>query len=66
MGYETAWKSAIEDVPAIRKAFLSNDEIARNYDIERSNIIPEFSLAMEGFGKNLDVLMDAKDGRATH
>lgn len=66
MGYETAWKSAIEDVPAIRKAFLSNDEIARNYDIERSNIIPEFSLAMEGFGKNLDVLMDARDGKATH
>ena len=35
MGYETAWKSAIDDVPAIRKALLSNAEIAHNYDIER-------------------------------
>ena len=34
MGYETAWKSAIDDVPAIRKALLSNAEIAHNYDIE--------------------------------
>lgn len=35
MGYETAWKSAIGDVPAIREALLSNVEIANNYDIER-------------------------------
>lgn len=34
VGYETAWKSAIEDVPAIRKALLSNEEIAHNYDLE--------------------------------
>lgn len=34
MGYETAWKSAIDDVPEIRKALLSNAEIAHNYDIE--------------------------------
>lgn len=35
MGYETAWKSAVDDVPAIRKILLSNDEIAQNYDIGR-------------------------------
>ena len=35
MGYETAWKSAVDDVPAIRKILLSNDEIAHNYDIGR-------------------------------
>lgn len=33
-GFVTAWKSAIDDVPAIRKALLSNAEIAHNYDIE--------------------------------
>lgn len=33
-GFVSAWKSAIVDVPAIRKALLSNEEIAHNYDIE--------------------------------
>lgn len=51
MGYEAAWKSAIDGVPAIRKALLSNNEIARNYEIERSNINPELSETMEGFRK---------------
>lgn len=33
-GFVSAWKSAIDDVPAIRKALLSDEEIAHNYDIE--------------------------------
>ena len=66
MGYETAWKSAIDGVPAIRKALLSNNEIARNYEIERSNINPELSETMEGFGKDLDELTDTKNGKAAH
>lgn len=66
MWYETAWKSAIDGVPAIRKALLSNNEIARNYEIERSNINPELSETMEGFGKDLDELTDEKNGKGTH
>lgn len=83
MGYETAWKSAIDDVPAIRKALLSNAEIAHNYDIEcecaeyesdswegtltgfRVGRL-EASKTMEGFEKNADKMIDAKDGKATH
>lgn len=34
-GYETAWKAAIDDVPAIRKSLLSNEEISHSYDIDR-------------------------------
>lgn len=66
MGYETAWKSAIDGVPAIRKALLSNNEIARNYEIEYSNINPELSETMEGFGKDLDELADEKNGKRAH
>ena len=66
MWYETAWKSAIDGVPAIRKALLSNNEIARNYEIERSNINPELSETMEGFGKDLDELTDEKNCKGTH
>lgn len=66
MGYETAWKSAIDGVPAIRKALLSNNEIARNYEIECSNINPELSETMEGFGKDLDELADEKNGKRAH
>lgn len=83
MGYETAWKSAIDDVPAIRKALLSNAEIAHNYDIEcecaeyesgswEGTLTslrvgrPEASKAMEGFEKDADKMIDAKDGKAAH
>ena len=66
MGYETAWKSAIDDVPAIRKVLLSNDEIARRYDTECAYISPELSEIMEGLGKDLDGLMDVKDGKTTY
>lgn len=66
MEYETAWKSAIDGVTAIRKALLSNNEIARNYEIECSNINPELSETMEGFGKDLDELTDEKNGKGTH
>lgn len=66
MGYETAWKSAIDSVMTIRKALLSNNEIACNYEIECSNIKPNLSETMEGFGKDLDELADAKNGKGTH
>lgn len=66
MGYETAWKSAIDGVPAIRKALLSNDEIARKYETECSYISPELSEIMEGLGEDLDGLIVAKDDKATH
>ena len=65
-GYETAWKSAIEGVPAIRKALLSNDEIARKYETECSYVSPELPEVMEGLWEDLDEMMDAKDGKATH
>lgn len=65
-GFVTAWKSAIDDVPAIRKALLSNDEIARRYDIECAYISPEISEIMKGLGEDLDGMMDAKDGKATN
>ena len=57
---ETAWKSAIEGVPAIRKALLFNDEIAHKYEIECAYIDPEVAALMEGLGEDLDGLMDAK------
>lgn len=66
MGYETAWKSAIEGVHAIRKALLSNDEIARKYETECSYISPELPEVMEGLREDLDEMMDAEDGKATH
>lgn len=66
MGYETAWKSAIEGVHAIRKALLSNDEIARKYETECSYISPELPGVMEGLREDLDEMMDAEDGKATH
>lgn len=66
MGYETAWKSAIDDVPTIRKVLLSNDEIACRYDTECAYISPELPEIMEGLGEDLAGLMDAKDDKATH
>lgn len=65
-GYETAWKSAVEGVPAIREALLSNEEIAHKYEIECAYIDPEVATVMEGLGEDLDGMMDAKDGKATH
>lgn len=66
MGYETAWKSALEGVPAIREAILSNDEIAHSYDIERAYIDPEVTALMEGLGEDLDGMIVAKDGKANN
>lgn len=40
--------------------------IAHNYDIESSNVKPELFETMEGFGKDLDELTDAKNGKGTH
>ena len=64
--YETAWKSAVEGVPAIREALLSNEEIAHKYAIECAYIDSEVAALMEGLGEDLDGMMDAKDGKATH
>lgn len=66
MGYETAWKSAVEGVPAIREALLSNGEIARKYETECSYISPELPEVMEGLREDLDGLTVAKDGKATN
>lgn len=66
IGYETAWKSAIEGVPAIREALLSNGEIARKYQTECSYISPELPEVMEGLREDLDGLTVAKDGKASN
>lgn len=66
MGYETAWKSAIKDVPDIREAILSNDEIARSYDIERAYFDSEVTALIEGLGEDLDGMLVAKDGKANN
>lgn len=66
IGYETAWKSAVEGVPAIREALLSNGEIARKYETECSYISPELPEVMEGLREDLDGLTVAKDGKATN
>lgn len=64
MKYETAWDSAVVGVPAIREALLSNGEIARKYETERSYISPELSEVMEGLGEDLDEMMGAKADEA--
>lgn len=66
MGYETAWKSAVEGVPAIREALLSNEEIAHKYEIECAYIDPKVGALMEELGEDLDGMTDAKDGKATN
>lgn len=66
MGYETAWRSAVESVPAIREALLSNEEIAHKYEIVCAYIDPEVAALMEGLGEDLDGMTDAKDGKATN
>lgn len=63
-GFVTAWKSAVEGVPAIRKALLSNEEIAHKYKIECAYIEPEVAAIMEGLGEDLDGMMDAKVAEA--
>lgn len=64
MNYETAWESAVTGVPAIREALLSNGEIARKYETERSYISPELPEVMEGLEEDLDGMMDAKVAEA--
>ena len=64
MKLETAWKSAVEGVPAIREALLSNEEIAHKYEIECAYIDPEVAALMEGLGEDLDGMMDAKVAEA--
>lgn len=64
MKLETAWKSAIDGVPEIREALLSNDEIAHKYEIECAYIGPELSAVMEGLEEDLDGMMDAKASEA--
>ena len=64
MKLETAWKSAVEGVPAIRETLLSNEEIAHKYEIECAYIDPEVAALMEGLGEDLDGMMDAKVAEA--
>lgn len=64
MNYETAWESAVAGVPAIREALLSNGEISRKYETERSYISPELPEVMKGLEEDLDGMMDAKAAEA--
>lgn len=72
-GFVTAWKSAIDDVPAIRKALLSNAEIARNYDIECERAEYEsgswegtLTSLRIGLGEDLDDTADAMNDERTY
>ena len=72
-GFVTAWKSAIDDVPTIRKALLSNAEIARNYNIECERAEYEsgswegtLTSLRIGLGEDLDDTADAMNDERTY